>query len=57
MHSEPKRLPDPNQLSLDEFARHLRGGGLVDRLINLARDEDLGNPPRDWTGELMFGPT
>jgi nicotinate-nucleotide pyrophosphorylase (carboxylating) len=56
MHSDPKRLPDPNQMSLPEFARHLRGGGLVERLINLARDEDLGTPPRDWTGELMFTP-
>lgn len=56
MHSQPQRLPDPNDLSLTEFAAQLRGGGLIDRLLNLARDEDLGTPARDWTGELMFSP-
>lgn len=52
--NESQRLPDPNMLTLNEFAQQLRRGGLVDRLLNLARDEDLGTPPHDWTGELMF---
>jgi len=45
---------DLNDLSLSDFADHLRSTGLVRRLLELARDEDLGHPPRDWTGELMF---
>jgi len=53
---QTRRLPDPNALTLSEFAQQLRRGGLVDRLLNLARDEDLGTPPHDWTGELMFTP-
>lgn len=56
MQSERHRLSDPNDLSLNDFAQQLRRGGLVDRLINLARDEDMGVPARDWTGELMFAP-
>ncbi|HCT44172.1 MAG TPA: hypothetical protein DF699_03030, partial [Phycisphaerales bacterium] len=54
MQSERLRLPDPNDLSLNDFAQQLRAGGLVERLLQLARDEDMGVPPRDWTGELMF---
>jgi len=54
MQSERHRLTDPNNLSLNDFAQQLRRGGLIDRLINLARDEDLGVPARDVTGELMF---
>lgn len=50
------RLPDPNDLSLTEFAQALRETGHPRRLIELARDEDLGAPPHDWTGELMFAP-
>jgi nicotinate-nucleotide pyrophosphorylase (carboxylating) len=56
MQSERHRLSDPNELSLNDFAQQLRRGGFIDRLINLARDEDMGVPARDWTGELMFGP-
>jgi len=56
MPSERHRLPDPNDLSLNDFAEHLRRGGLVERLLYLARDEDMGVPAHDWTGELMFSP-
>ncbi len=47
---------DPNADSLDAFAQRLRETGLVRRLLELARDEDLGVPAHDWTGELMFSP-
>ena len=57
MPSDLSRLPDHNNLSLNDFAQHLRGGGLVERLINLARDEDMGVPAHDWTGELLFAPS
>ncbi|MFK7759869.1 MAG: carboxylating nicotinate-nucleotide diphosphorylase [Phycisphaerales bacterium] len=44
--------------SLDQFASKLRESGLIQRLIQLAHDEDLapepGSAPHDWTGELMF---
>jgi nicotinate-nucleotide pyrophosphorylase (carboxylating) len=56
MDTPRHRLSDPNDLSLNDFAQQLRRGGLVDRLINLARDEDMGVPAQDWTGELMFSP-
>lgn len=56
MDTPRHRLSDPNDLSLNDFAQQLRRGGLVDRLINLARDEDMGVPAHDWTGELMFSP-
>jgi len=56
MQSERHRLPDPNDLSLNDFAQQLRHGGLVERLLHLARDEDMGVPAHDWTGELMFRP-
>lgn len=56
MPSAPHRIPDPNGLSLNDFAQQLRRAGLVDRLLNLARDEDMGVPAHDWTGELMFAP-
>ncbi|MFG0244786.1 MAG: carboxylating nicotinate-nucleotide diphosphorylase [Phycisphaerales bacterium JB052] len=56
MQSERHRLPDPNDLSLNDFAQQLRAGGLVERLLKLARDEDMGVPAKDWTGELMFRP-
>lgn len=45
-----------NLLTLPEFAQFLRKSGHTKRLLELARDEDLGDPVRDWTGELMFGP-
>lgn len=45
---------DLNDLSLAEFAQMLRASGLPGRLLTLARDEDLGSPGHDWTGELMF---
>lgn len=56
MSSAADRIPDPNALSLNDFAQQLRHVGLADRLLNLARDEDMGVPARDWTGELMFAP-
>lgn len=45
---------DLNTLSLPEFAAYLRRSGYPKRLIELARDEDLGHPMHDWTGEMMF---
>lgn len=45
---------EPNEVSLPELARALMQSEGVGRLIELARDEDLGVPPRDFTGELMF---
>lgn len=45
---------DLNALSLNEFASALRRSGYPRRLIELARDEDLGDPMHDWTGEMMF---
>jgi nicotinate-nucleotide pyrophosphorylase (carboxylating) len=53
---EQAKHPDLNACSLAEFGSILRQSGLVRRLIELARDEDLGIPPHDWTGELMFVP-
>lgn len=47
---------DLNSLTLADFASQLRQSGYPRRLIELARDEDLGDPGHDWTGELMFGP-
>lgn len=38
----PARPTDPNSLSLPALFDHLASTGLVDRLIALARDEDLG---------------
>lgn len=51
------RFIDPNGLSLDDFADRLRQRGHIRQLIELARDEDLGSPTHDWTGELMFAPS
>ncbi|MEX0876975.1 MAG: carboxylating nicotinate-nucleotide diphosphorylase [Phycisphaerales bacterium] len=48
---------DLNALSLGGFAEHLRGTGAPRRLLELAHDEDLGDPPCDATGELMLGET
>lgn len=45
---------EPNEVSLPDLARALMRSEGVTRLIELARDEDLGSPPRDFTGELMF---
>lgn len=58
MHSIDARDPtlDPSADSLGEFSQRLRNTGFVRRLIELARDEDLGRPAHDWTGELMFEP-
>lgn len=47
---------DPNAVSLPEFAGAVSGSGHVRRLLELARDEDLGAPPRDLTGELALAP-
>ncbi|MEM9372732.1 MAG: carboxylating nicotinate-nucleotide diphosphorylase [Planctomycetota bacterium] len=48
---------EPNEVSLPDLARALMRSEGVFRLIALARDEDLGVPPRDFTGELMFDAT
>jgi len=45
---------DPNTLTIAQFADFLRQSGLPQRLIELARDEDLGESLHDWTGEEMF---
>ena len=45
---------DLNALTLPEFGSFLRDTGYPRRLLELASDEDLGYPPHDWTGELMF---
>ena len=47
---------DPGPPTTDAFVRTIRETGLVRRLLELARDEDLGDPPRDLTGESMFAP-
>lgn len=39
---------DLNRLSLPELYEHVAATGLVSRLFELARDEDLGPPPLDW---------
>ena len=48
--------PDLNTLSLAELAQFFRESGQINRLLELARDEDLGDSGRDRTGELMFSP-
>lgn len=40
--------------SLPEFASFLRSNGQIQRLLQIAYDEDLGPDAHDWTGELMF---
>jgi nicotinate-nucleotide pyrophosphorylase (carboxylating) len=47
---------DLNEMSLSEFAQFLRETRFPRRLLELARDEDLGADRHDWTGELMFAP-
>lgn len=42
--------------SLPEFASFLRSNGQIQRLLQIAYDEDLGPDAHDWTGELMFTP-
>ena len=42
-------MGDPNDLSLPELYRTLSETGLTRRLLELARDEDLGSPTRDIT--------
>lgn len=45
---------DPNAVPLPELAGAVSRTGQTRRLLELARDEDLGLPPRDLTGELAF---
>lgn len=55
--------PTPARRSLDalgplthaEAYTALTSGGLVTRLLEVARDEDLGDPPRDVTAEVAVG--
>ncbi|MEM8758044.1 MAG: carboxylating nicotinate-nucleotide diphosphorylase [Planctomycetota bacterium] len=42
--------------NLSDLYAELAAGGLVRRLFEIARDEDLGPDGRDLTGELMPGP-
>ncbi|MCA9299724.1 MAG: carboxylating nicotinate-nucleotide diphosphorylase [Phycisphaerales bacterium] len=44
---------DPNDLSLSAFYAHLEGTGLVRRLLELARDEDLGPDLDDVTTRVL----
>ncbi len=53
---EPTQTHDLNRLTLTQLADFLRQSGHPRRLIQLAYDEDLGDPPHDWTGEMMFAP-
>lgn len=46
-------LPDLNTLPLDALYARLRATGLVRRLLELARDEDLGPAVLDVTSEVM----
>ncbi len=43
-------------MTLPELADFLRQSGHLRRLIQLAYDEDLGDPPCDWTGRVMLAP-
>lgn len=45
---------EPNEIDLPDLARALMQAEGTRRLFELARDEDLGTPARDFTGELMF---
>jgi len=47
---------EPNEVALPDLARALVRSEHARRLIELARDEDLGVPARDFTGELVFSP-
>lgn len=48
---------DPNAVTLPELAGAISRTGQVRRLLELAKDEDLGVPAHDLTGELVFTPT
>ena len=50
----PETAADLNTLPLPELAAGFLANGHIRQLMILARDEDLGNPMRDVTGELMF---
>jgi nicotinate-nucleotide pyrophosphorylase (carboxylating) len=47
---------DLNTLPLPELYRHLAGTGLVRRLLELARDEDLGPTASPWRGRARVDP-
>jgi nicotinate-nucleotide pyrophosphorylase (carboxylating) len=47
---------DYNQLPLPELYRHLAATGLVRRLLELARDEDLGPVESPWRGRARVDP-
>jgi nicotinate-nucleotide pyrophosphorylase (carboxylating) len=50
----PETRTDLNALSLHELSARFLENGSIRQLLILARDEDLGNPMRDVTAELMF---
>lgn len=54
-HSEASGPTDLNALPLDALFARLSQQGLVSRLLELARDEDLGSPARDLAGEAALG--
>lgn len=43
---------DPNTLTLESFYHHLAADGHIRRLLELARDEDLGPPPPAGLGDI-----
>jgi nicotinate-nucleotide pyrophosphorylase (carboxylating) len=47
---------DLNALPLPELYKHLAGTGLVRRLLELARDEDLGPIESPWRGKARVDP-
>src|SRR5438552_15056939 len=47
---------DLNALALPELYRHLSSTGLVRRLLELARDEDLGPMESPWRGRARVDP-
>lgn len=54
--NDPARSLDVlGALSLPEAYAELTRGGLARRLFELARDEDLGDPPRDVTADVAVG--
>jgi nicotinate-nucleotide pyrophosphorylase (carboxylating) len=47
---------DLNAMGLPALYRHLAGSGLVRRLLELARDEDLGSVESPWRGRARVDP-
>src|SRR5262249_52028408 len=54
--ADPVSRTDLNALALPDLYRQLSGTGLVRRLLELARDEDLGPSPSPWRGRARADP-